>query len=127
MPEDKAFFTSNNSCDRTTWSITLTAAQAQALAENANHTVTVNVSNQAGQSAEEATRTITHDITAPAAPTVDRQATNDTTPTITGTANVGSGGTLTVEVNGATYTVTPPMPQVTGAWILIQPHQLAAH
>ena len=107
MPEDKAFFTSNNSCDRTTWSITLTAAQAQALAENANHTVTVNVSNQAGQSAEEATRTITHDITAPAAPTVDRQATNDTTPTITGTANVGSGGTLTVEVNGATYTVTP--------------------
>ena len=38
------------------------------------------------------------DTTAPAAPTVDALTTNSTTPTITGTATLGDGETLTVEV-----------------------------
>jgi hypothetical protein len=44
------------------------------------------------------------DTTAPTAPTVTALTTNDTTPTISGTATVGSGETLTVTVNGVTYT-----------------------
>ena len=45
------------------------------------------------------------DTTAPAAPTVSTQTSNDTTPVITGTATVGAGEALTVTVNGVTYTV----------------------
>jgi hypothetical protein len=48
---------------------------------------------------------------APVAPTVHSQNTNDTTPVITGTIGGGtallSGEVLTVTVSGATYTVTP--------------------
>ncbi|NOR71228.1 MAG: hypothetical protein GQ532_16280 [Methylomarinum sp.] len=89
-----------------TWSIILTAAQAQALLENTNYNVTANISNQANQAAAEAARTITHDVTAPAtAPTITAQTTSDTTPTISGTATVVSGDTFSVEINGITYTV----------------------
>ncbi|WP_254796118.1 beta strand repeat-containing protein, partial [Leeuwenhoekiella marinoflava] len=45
---------------------------------------------------------LTIDLTAPAVPTVDFLITNDTTPTITGTSD--SAVTLTVVVNGVTYT-----------------------
>ena len=42
-----------------------------------------------------------------AAPTVDALVADSTTPTITGTATLGEGETLTVTVSGATYSVTP--------------------
>ncbi|MCS6767052.1 MAG: hypothetical protein MO847_11990, partial [Candidatus Protistobacter heckmanni] len=44
-----------------------------------------------------------NDTTAPDAPTVHALTTNDTTPTITGTATLGTGETLKVVVNGTTY------------------------
>jgi hypothetical protein len=46
----------------------------------------------------------TLDTTAPALPAINALTTNDTTPTISGTATVGSGETLTVTVNDVTYT-----------------------
>ncbi|WP_162604974.1 Ig-like domain-containing protein [Geomonas terrae] len=51
-----------------------------------------------------ATQTIVVDSTAPAgAVTVNTQTTSDTTPTITGTATLGAGESLSVTVNGVTY------------------------
>ncbi|MCS6764256.1 MAG: hypothetical protein MO853_10160 [Candidatus Protistobacter heckmanni] len=44
-----------------------------------------------------------NDTTAPDAPTVHVLTANDTTPTITGTATLGTGEILKVVVNGATY------------------------
>ncbi|TYP77040.1 Ig-like domain-containing protein [Aquimarina intermedia] len=55
-----------------------------------------NVSNDA------TTNELTIDTTNPAVPTVDTLATNDATPILTGTAD--SADTLTVTVNGVTYT-----------------------
>ncbi|TLU85979.1 MAG: Ig-like domain-containing protein, partial [Chlorobium sp.] len=54
-----------------------------------------------GTTASSANYTV--DTKAPAAPTVVSQTTNDTTPVISGTATLGSGETLSVVVNGATY------------------------
>ncbi|WP_224981934.1 Ig-like domain-containing protein [Geomonas agri] len=49
-------------------------------------------------------QSIVVDSTAPAGPvTVNSQSTSDTTPTITGTATVGAGESLSVTVNGVTY------------------------
>ncbi|MEP4533759.1 MAG: Ig-like domain-containing protein, partial [Cyclobacteriaceae bacterium] len=98
------------------WSITLTAAQAQALPEGDN-TLTADVDDAAGNSATQATRTVDHDTTLPATPTVDALLSNSTTPTITGTTGTGAalaaGETMEVTVNGATYTVTP---DASGNW-----------
>lgn len=47
---------------------------------------------------------VTVDTTAPATPTVNALSTANTTPTITGTATVGASESLTVVVNGVTYT-----------------------
>ncbi|MGZ3184347.1 MAG: cadherin domain-containing protein, partial [Telluria sp.] len=47
------------------------------------------------------------DNAAPAAPTVDKLATPATRPVIGGDAVLGSGETMTVTVNGATFAVTP--------------------
>ena len=44
------------------------------------------------------------DLTAPVAPTVTAQLTNSETPVISGTASIGTGETLSVEVNGVVYT-----------------------
>ncbi|WP_188467839.1 Ig-like domain-containing protein, partial [Marivirga lumbricoides] len=61
--------------------------------------------------------TIIFDNVSPAAPTVNLLTTNDVTPVITGTNGLGTsqpaGETLTVTVNGATYTVTP---DASGNW-----------
>lgn len=51
-----------------------------------------------------ADETYTLDTTAPAVPTVVSQTTNHTTPTISGTATVGTGESLSVTINGTTYT-----------------------
>ena len=44
------------------------------------------------------------DVTAPAAPSVRPLTTADSTPSLTGVADLASGDTLSVEVNGVTYT-----------------------
>ncbi|MBU2945544.1 Ig-like domain-containing protein [Zobellia uliginosa] len=56
---------------------------------------------------------LTVDVTPPAIPTVDSQITNDTTPVLTGTAEANS--TVTVVVDGATYTT---IADASGNWTI---------
>jgi hypothetical protein len=76
---------------------------APATATQGDRVFTITATDDAGNSTS-ATSTITVDTVAPTAPTVTTDTTNDTTPTITGTATLGAGETLTVTVNGVTYT-----------------------
>jgi hypothetical protein len=72
-----------------------------------NYNVTATASDAAGNlSVLSGALPVTVDTTAPAAPTVNGQVTNDTTPTLTGTlgAPLGAGEVFTVTVNGVTYT-----------------------
>jgi len=89
-----------------TWSITLPAAAAQALA--ATEDITATATDVAGNASVPAVRTIAHDATAPTTPVVTALLTNNTTPILSGTATVGAGEVLTVEVNGITYTAGDP-------------------
>ncbi|MBI2353743.1 MAG: DUF4347 domain-containing protein, partial [Deltaproteobacteria bacterium] len=70
-----------------------------------------------------ASQNIVIDTTAPTGPvTVVNQATADTTPTITGTATVGAGESLSVSINGQTYTVGDGNLTLTGGnWTLTVP------
>ncbi|MBV2262926.1 MAG: cadherin domain-containing protein [Thauera sp.] len=86
---------------------------ATGLAQGA-HTITVVTADAAGNPTV-TTRTITIDTVAPAVPTVTAQVTSDLTPLIAGTAPLGSGETLSVTVNGATYDKVD-VNGVTGAW-----------
>ncbi|WP_376964410.1 DUF4347 domain-containing protein [Azospirillum sp. A26] len=62
------------------------------------------------------------DQTPPTTPTVVAKTTNSTTPSITGTATVGSGEVLTVAVNGTTYTAGDGNLVLTGSnWTLTIP------
>lgn len=67
------------------------------------------------------TVTITVDTAPPAAPGVASLNTSSTTPTITGTANLGAGETLTVTVNGITYTVGGNLSLSGNTWTLAIP------
>ncbi|MCG2586850.1 Ig-like domain-containing protein, partial [Massilia sp. TS11] len=61
------------------------------------------------------TKTVVVDRTAPTtAPTVNSLNTTSLTPTLSGSATLGAGETLSVAVNGATYSVTPSA----GSWSL---------
>ncbi|WP_157943738.1 MULTISPECIES: Ig-like domain-containing protein [Arenibacter] len=72
---------------------------------NGTNEVAVTSTDPAGNSTEDtSTLELTIDTTDPAEPTVETQITNDTTPVLSGTAEIGS--TLTVVVAGATYTIT---------------------
>ncbi|MBP7339312.1 DUF4347 domain-containing protein, partial [Niveispirillum sp.] len=91
------------------WSIdTGTATPASGtFSPNANGTNAVSVKATDGSSNDStaATQTLTIDTTAPGAPVItSATATNDGTPTITGTAEAGS--TVTLTIGGATYTTT---------------------
>ena len=69
------------------------------------YNVTATVTDGVGKATSDDTNgELIIDTTAPTMPTVTSQMTNDTTPVITGTAMVGSGESLTVEVNSKTYT-----------------------
>ncbi|NPC54662.1 cadherin domain-containing protein, partial [Caenimonas soli] len=70
-----------------------------------------------------ATQAIVIDSTAPLGPvTVTSQTTVDTTPTITGTATLGTGESLSVTVNGVTYTPGDGnLVHVGAAWTLTIP------
>ncbi|MFQ3212517.1 MAG: hypothetical protein ACI9C9_000036, partial [Marivirga sp.] len=83
-----------------------------------DYDVTATSSDAAGNSTGDATTNeVTIDSTGPTAPTVDLLTTNDLSPIITGTNSLGAsqpaGETLTVTVNGATYTVVP---DASGNW-----------
>jgi len=85
-----------------TWDLTIPVANV--LAE-ANYDVTASVTDIAGNVATDpSSAELTVDLTAPVAPTVVSQVTNNTTPVISGTASVIPGDTLTVTVDGNTYT-----------------------
>ncbi|MFC5308873.1 DUF4347 domain-containing protein, partial [Azospirillum picis] len=104
----------------TSW--TLTIPQGGALTQG-TYAVTATVKDAAGNATSDATTgELVIDTTPPAAPTVVPQTTNDTTPAITGTATVGTGEVLTVEVNGTTYTVGDGNLVLTGtSWTLTIP------
>ncbi|WP_296129339.1 retention module-containing protein [Pseudomonas sp. Ga0074129] len=76
------------------------------------YNVTASVTDTAGNTGNAADNG-TIDTSAPSVPVVNTQITNDTTPVITGTATLAAGETLTVVVNGATYT---NVAVVNGAW-----------
>ncbi|MCK0157791.1 Ig-like domain-containing protein, partial [Cellulophaga sp. F20128] len=81
---------------------------------NGTNEVIVTSTDAAGNTTVDATTLeLTIDTTAPAVPTVESQITNDITPVLNGTAEIGS--TVTVEVADATYTTTP---DASGNWTI---------
>ncbi|WP_221406684.1 Ig-like domain-containing protein [Ekhidna lutea] len=82
-----------------------------------NEAVVTSTDGVGNSSTDTTTDEIVIDTTAPVVPTVNSQITNDTTPIITGTTGTGgalpSGETMTVTVNGATYSVVP---DASGNW-----------
>ena len=86
-----------------TWALTIPAATP--LVEGA-YDVTAVVTDAAGnRSADPSSGELTIDLTAPSAPTVAAIATNANAPTIEGTATLGAGESLSVEVAGRVYSV----------------------
>jgi hypothetical protein len=88
-----------------------------AFVDGQTYSVVATVTDAAGNATSDTSTGELHfDTTAPATPTVNPVATNDSTPVITGTANLLPGETLTITVNGATYTNVPVA--VNGTWRL---------
>ncbi len=82
------------------WDLTIPTALS-----DGNFSVTATVTDAAGNSSDDTTALeLTIDTIAPVTPTVASQSTNSTIPVITGTATVAPGDTLTVTVDGVTYT-----------------------
>jgi len=104
-----------------TWDLTIPASDAL---PEANYNVTASVTDIAGNvSTDPSSAELTIDLTAPVAPAVDAQLSNSPTPTVTGTAVVASGDTLTVEINGVTYTAGDGnlVDNADGTWTLAIP------
>jgi hypothetical protein len=72
-----------------------------------SNTLKVKVVDAAGNDGTVYSQAYTLDTSAPGAPTVNSQSIYSLTPTITGTATLGSGESLSVSVGGASYNVTP--------------------
>ncbi len=85
-----------------TWSLDLTGLEQDL--PNDTYQVTATVTDPSGNSSV-AVANLVIDTTLPAVPTVNRLATNQTQPVITGTARVGGLQQLTVTVNGVDYPV----------------------
>ncbi|RLV60291.1 retention module-containing protein [Parashewanella curva] len=107
--------------DDGTWSLTLPETAA------GTYDVTATAYDAAGNPAEDSTSgELTIDTTAPAAPTVTNMVTNDTTPTISGTVTLETGGRLEVVVNGQTYTTDNGLTvNDDGTWSLTLPETAA--
>jgi Ca2+-binding RTX toxin-like protein len=85
------------------------------------HSFTVQVTDAAGNAGVAGTPyVLTIDTTAPLVPTVGALRTNSAAPVVTGTATVDAGDTLSVSVNGTTYTLgTDPALTLVGTdWAL---------
>ena len=85
-----------------TWAITPTSQLA-----DGTQNLQVSATDPAGNESTKTPVPVVIDSIAPAAPTVASRLTDDTTPTISGTATLAAGEKLTVTVNGATYTIDP--------------------
>ena len=86
-----------------TWSLTIPSGKAL---PNDTYSVQATVNDAAGNNSSDSENiTVLAFGTAPVAPLVVDQITNSQTPTVTGRAVLGGGETLSVEVNGVTYTV----------------------
>ncbi len=93
------------------WTVTVPQADVAALADNANLTVTADVADAAGNAAQQATRPISTDFTAPTL-TIGAIAGDDRLDaaeksqvlTIGGTASGAEGRIVTLSLNGKTYT-----------------------
>ncbi|MEO7494524.1 MAG: putative Ig domain-containing protein, partial [Massilia sp.] len=102
-----------------TWNTAVTSGSGWTVTDSAAHTgnwtIQARVNNPAAASAGPvATQAVVLDTVVPAAPTVTESTSSSVTPIIGGTATANAGDTLTVSVNGATYTVVP----VNGQWTL---------
>ena len=88
------------------WSVDVTTALT-----SGTYTVSATATDAAGNTSTAGTGNLVVDTTAPSAPVVTSQTTNDTTPTVAGTAEAGSS--VSVVINGVTYTTTA---NGSGAW-----------
>ena len=85
------------------------------------YNVTATATDAAGNAASDPTAgELVIDLTAPTAPTVTNQTTNNPQPTITGTFDAADSATFTVTVNGTTYTLgtDPHLTTVGNDWSL---------
>nr|MBX2824521.1 choice-of-anchor L domain-containing protein [Gammaproteobacteria bacterium] len=103
------------------WSLS-TPADISSLADG-TVTLTATATDLAGNSNSSAGFDITLDATAPATPTVTALSTNNTAPTLSGTADPGTGGDLGVSINGINYPSTGSdlTDNGDGTWTLIIP------
>ena len=84
------------------WTLTVPAANALT---DGTYEIVARVTDVAGNTATDTSSAeLVIDTVAPSAPTVVSQSSNQTTPMIEGTADVQPGDTLSVTVNGVTYT-----------------------
>jgi methionine-rich copper-binding protein CopC len=103
----------------TTWTPATTVGTDWALVDAGSHssdwTIKARVTNNTTLvSGPIASQSVQLDTVAPAVPTVNSLLTTDLLPLLTGAATASAGESLTIAINGATYTVTP----VSGAWSL---------
>ncbi|MCF6207667.1 MAG: Ig-like domain-containing protein, partial [Sulfurovum sp.] len=88
-----------------TFSVTVPATDVQALVDGTTYTATADVSDAAGNAAQQASEDVTVDTTAPSADVDDISLTADTTPPLTGTVD-DPDATVIVTINGKDYTAT---------------------
>ena len=108
-----------------TWDLTIPATNA--LPDN-TYEVTATITDLAGNSTTDTSAfELTVDTNPPVVPTVEEQITNNTTPVISGTATLAPGETLTVTVDGITYTAGDGnlIDNGDGTWNLTPPTALA--
>ena len=110
----------NLSLSGNAWTLVIPVGNALA---DATYEVTATVTDAAGNSSSDASSNeLLVDTQAPNAPTVNPLITNTTTPTLTGAATVATGETLTVTVDGVTYTDGDGnLSQSGGNWTLVIP------
>ena len=100
------------------WTLDLSAIT---LLGEGTYNVTATATDAAGNAASDPTAgELVIDLTAPTAPTVTNQTTNNPQPTITGTFDAADSATFTVTVNGTTYTLgtDPHLTTVGNDWSL---------
>ena len=85
-----------------------TALQWDGATLASSSTIRIKVSDAAGNDGPVASQAYTFDNTAPTLPTFNNLSSTNTTPTLSGTASLDAGETMTITIEGgATYNVTP--------------------
>jgi len=108
-----------------TWDLTIPAGNTIA---DGTYSVTASLTHvDGGSGADITTDELIIDTVVPVVPTVTSQVTNDATPVISGTATVGPGETLSVIVDGITYTAGDGnlIDNGDGTWVLSITNPLA--